>query len=79
MKAAETLAFLTEVDTQLQQLASISNHLIPTLAEFLHYRPETSNSSLSPSDHDHIARELKQAAFRVIIYSFLSLNYTITY
>ncbi|CAH0390272.1 unnamed protein product [Bemisia tabaci] len=72
VKAAETLAFLTEVDTQLQQLASISNHLIPTLAEFLHYRPETSNSSLSPSDHDHIARELKQAAFRA--FSSLGAN-----
>lgn len=33
--AAETLAFLTEVNTELQRLASISNHLIPTLAEFL--------------------------------------------
>jgi hypothetical protein len=33
--AAETLAYLTEVDTDLQRLASISNHLIPTLAELL--------------------------------------------
>lgn len=33
--AAETLAYLTEVDTDLQRLASISNHSIPTLAEFL--------------------------------------------
>lgn len=33
--AAETLAYLTEVDIELQRLASISNHLIPTLAELL--------------------------------------------
>ncbi|KAG8233021.1 hypothetical protein J437_LFUL013690 [Ladona fulva] len=35
--AAETLAYLTEVDTELQRLASISNHLVPTLAEFLRH------------------------------------------
>ena len=38
--AAETLAYLTEVDTDLQRLASISNHLIPTLAEFLRPQPQ---------------------------------------
>lgn len=38
--AAETLAYLTEVDTDLQRLASISNHLIPTLAEFLKPNPQ---------------------------------------
>lgn len=40
--AAETLAYLTEVDTDLQRLASISNHLIPTLAEFLRPHPQVS-------------------------------------
>ncbi|XP_046396149.1 armadillo repeat-containing protein 8-like isoform X2 [Ischnura elegans] len=35
--AAETLAYLTEVDTELQRLASISNHLVLTLAEFLRH------------------------------------------
>lgn len=38
--AAETLAYLTEVDTDLQRLASISNHLIPTLAELLRPHPQ---------------------------------------
>lgn len=37
--AAETLAYLTEVDIDLQRLASISNHLIPTLAELLKPHP----------------------------------------
>lgn len=37
--AAETLAFLTEINTELQRLASISNHLIPTLAEMLRPHP----------------------------------------
>lgn len=40
--AAETIAYLTEVDTDLQRLASISNHLIPTLAELLRPQPQVS-------------------------------------
>lgn len=40
--AAETLAYLTEVNTDLQRLASISNHLIPTLAELLRPHPMVS-------------------------------------
>ncbi|KAJ8672053.1 hypothetical protein QAD02_003312 [Eretmocerus hayati] len=39
--AAEMLAYLTEVDTDLQRLASITDHLIPTLAEFL--KPNVQN------------------------------------
>ncbi|KAH8019706.1 hypothetical protein HPB51_021028 [Rhipicephalus microplus] len=38
---AETLAYLAEVDTELQRIASISDHLIPTLAELLKYQPPT--------------------------------------
>lgn len=33
--AAETLAYLTEIDIDLQRLASISNHLIPSLVSLL--------------------------------------------
>ncbi|KAK8771564.1 hypothetical protein V5799_025196 [Amblyomma americanum] len=36
---AETLAYLAEVDTELQRIASISDHLIPTLAELFKYQP----------------------------------------
>lgn len=54
--AAETLAYLTEVDTDLQRLASISNHLIPTLAEFLRPHPQVQDTSLS--------QDMRQAAFR---------------
>lgn len=43
--AAETLAYLTEVDTDLQRLASISNHLIPTLAELLKPQPQVNDDS----------------------------------
>lgn len=55
--AAETLAYLTEVDTDLQRLASISNHLIPTLAELLRSLPQVQGPIL--------ARDMRQAAFRV--------------
>ncbi|CAD1475299.1 unnamed protein product, partial [Heterotrigona itama] len=53
--AAETLAFLTEVNTELQRLASISNHLIPTLAELLRSHPHA-NATLT--------QDMRQAAFR---------------
>ncbi|KAK0167991.1 hypothetical protein PV327_001836 [Microctonus hyperodae] len=54
--AAETLAYLTEVDTELQRLASISNHLIPTLAELLRPHPQVQDAALS--------QDMRQAAFR---------------
>ncbi len=34
---AETLAYLIEVDTNLQKIAAISDHIIPTLAEYFRY------------------------------------------
>ncbi|XP_066603416.1 armadillo repeat-containing protein 8-like [Prorops nasuta] len=54
--AAETLAYLTEVDIDLQRLASISNHLIPTLAELLRPHPQVQDTQLS--------QDMRQAAFR---------------
>lgn len=33
--AAETLAYLIEIDKELQATAAISSHLIPTLADYL--------------------------------------------
>lgn len=80
MTAAETLAYLTEVDTELQRLASISNHLVPTLAELLHYQPEPSHTQsvqLTPSQTAQrleqevkTAQDMKQAAFRVSALKF---------
>lgn len=49
---AETLAYLTEVDTELQRIASISDHLIPTLSELLKYRPPNQNGG-EPMDDDN--------------------------
>ena len=48
---AETLAYLTEVDTELQRIASISDHLIPTLSELLKFRPPNQNGE--PMDDDN--------------------------
>jgi hypothetical protein len=38
--AAETLAYLIEVNLELQQIAAVSNHLIPTVAAFLKWAPQ---------------------------------------
>lgn len=54
--AAETLAYLTEVNTDLQRLASISNHLIPTLAELLRPHSQVEDATLT--------QDMRQAAFR---------------
>lgn len=53
--AAETLAYLTEVDTDLQRLASISNHLIPTLAELLKPHPQVNVAKQRSSSIKRIA------------------------
>ncbi|XP_074593051.1 armadillo repeat-containing protein 8 isoform X2 [Brevipalpus obovatus] len=40
--AANALAYLTEVDTELQKIASILDHIIPTLADFFNCQPDQS-------------------------------------
>ncbi|KAJ1521366.1 hypothetical protein ONE63_003042 [Megalurothrips usitatus] len=64
--AAETLAYLTEVDIELQRTASISNHLVPTLSQFLKYQPQIdSNFSATTVEQEiKISTEMRQAAFR---------------
>jgi hypothetical protein len=39
--AAETLAYMIEVSEELQRIAAISNHLVPTMASFLWWEPDT--------------------------------------
>ena len=41
--AADTLAFLIETSPDLQRVAAISNHLIPTVASFLWWDPTSEN------------------------------------
>jgi len=57
--AAETLGYLAEVDTGLQRLASISNHLIPTLASFF---------KVAADEVPPLQQQLRQAAFRVSLF-----------
>ena len=40
--AAETLAYMIEISEELQRIAAISNHLVPTMASFLWWEPDTS-------------------------------------
>lgn len=64
---AETLAYLIEVDTELQRVASISDHLIQNLSLFL-IKPNQSTADFSedsPSVKE--VQNLKQAALRVTI------------
>lgn len=73
-ESAETLAYLTEVDTELQRIASISDHLISVLAELLKYQPPSaglhsagpvSTLALRKLEHEmKTAQEMKQAAFK---------------
>ncbi|XP_012165331.1 armadillo repeat-containing protein 8 isoform X3 [Bombus terrestris] len=63
--AAETLAFLTEVNTELQRLASISNHLIPTLAELLRCHPHCKIVlAMAQLQDTTLTQDMRQAAFR---------------
>jgi hypothetical protein len=69
---AETLAYLIEVDTELQRVASISDHLIQNLSLFLTKTRENSTVQKlgdEPLDVDAPSvkevQNLKQAALRV--------------
>lgn len=61
---AETLAYLIEVDTELQRVASISDHLIQNLSIFL-MKPNTANDYSGGSPSFKEMQNLKQAALRV--------------
>lgn len=67
VEAAETLAHLTEINVELQRLASISNHLIIVLTSFVNYKIDP---SLPNAKADEVRKELTQAAFRVSSSSF---------
>ncbi|KAK3922499.1 Armadillo repeat-containing protein 8 [Frankliniella fusca] len=66
-QAAETLAYLTEVDIELQRTASISNHLVPTLSDLLKH-PVVHIGSRAPAaiveQEIKTSTEMRQAAFR---------------
>jgi len=75
--AADTLAYLIEVNADLQRVAAISNHLINTMASFLRWEPEEqpkvgsmTRLQLARLTKRNEARassskEMKRAAFRV--------------
>ncbi|KAL5006183.1 hypothetical protein ScPMuIL_017341 [Solemya velum] len=67
VEGAEMLAYLTEVDAELQKVASISDHIIKTLAEYLKYTDVQQISTRSTSKlrkELNWSNELRQAAFR---------------
>ena len=65
---AETLAYLIEVDTELQRIASISDHLIQNLSMFLKKSNNNNNNNNENGVFESSCKEvrnLKQAALRV--------------
>ncbi|UYV73697.1 ARMC8, partial [Cordylochernes scorpioides] len=66
IEGAETLAYLTETDTSLQQVASINDHLIHILAHFLQVQvvaPPPTDSRLK-REANELKDRLKEAAFK---------------
>ncbi|CAE1277230.1 ARMC8 [Acanthosepion pharaonis] len=66
VEGAETLAYLIEVNSELQKVASISDHLIRTLSEYLKYTNVQQISSTQTTQKKDVnwGNELKQAAFK---------------
>jgi len=72
---AETLAYLIEVDTELQRIASISDHLIQNLSMFLKKSNNNNNNNNENGVFESSCKEvrnLKQAALRA--YASLGAN-----
>ncbi|CAI9718568.1 armadillo repeat-containing 8-like isoform X7 [Octopus vulgaris] len=66
VEGAETLAYLIEVNSELQKVASISDHLIRTLSDYLKYTSvqQISSTQNTQKKDIHWGNELKQAAFK---------------
>ncbi len=62
---AETLAYLIEVDTNLQKIAAISDHIIPTLAEYFRYPGTPPDSNLMP-----VKKVKMQVNMNLLLHSF---------
>jgi hypothetical protein len=50
IEGAETLAYLIEVNTELQQIASMSDHIISTLSDYFKYGGAGLNNNLQNGD-----------------------------
>lgn len=74
VEAAETLAYLIEVDVTLQRTTAISDHILETLAEYFRYPGCPLDATLMPTKKDDIVvgNELRQAAFKA--YASLGAN-----
>ncbi|KAH9491767.1 Armadillo repeat-containing protein 8 [Bulinus truncatus] len=70
VKGAETLAYLVEVDPDLQMIASITDHLISTLSNYLHYK-DVKKVSADKKEVDW-GSEMRRAAF--LAFAAISAN-----
>lgn len=64
VEGAETLAYLLEVDADLQRTAAISDHIIKTLAEYLKYTDVQQITRSGRRSDINWGNEMKQAAFK---------------
>ncbi|XP_046342710.1 armadillo repeat-containing protein 8-like isoform X2 [Haliotis rufescens] len=64
VEGAENLAYLIEVDPELQRLASISDHVIKTLADYLKYGDVQQIGSRTQRKDIDWGNEMRQAAFK---------------
>uniref|UniRef100_A0A0B7A368 Armadillo repeat-containing protein 8 n=1 Tax=Arion vulgaris TaxID=1028688 RepID=A0A0B7A368_9EUPU len=71
VKGAETLAYLVEADPELQVTASITDHLINVLANYLNYKDVKKVSSCDQKEVDW-GSEMKRAAF--LAFASISAN-----
>ncbi|XP_059175261.1 armadillo repeat-containing protein 8-like isoform X2 [Physella acuta] len=71
VKGAETLAYLVEVDPDLQMIASNTDHLISTLSNYLHYKDVKKISSVDKKEVDW-GSEMRRAAF--LAFAAISAN-----
>ncbi|KAM9851273.1 armadillo repeat-containing protein 8 [Aulostomus maculatus] len=74
VEGAETLAYLIELDVELQRIASTTDHLVAMLADYFKYPSSVSAiTDIKRLDHDlKHAHELRQAAFK--LYASLGSN-----
>ncbi len=65
--AAETLSYLIEASAELQRIAAISNHLIPSMASFVNgsYDVISGNNNNADDSNSALNKEMQRAAFRV--------------
>jgi len=73
--AAETLAYLTEVDIRLQNTTAISDQIITTLNEFFKYPGSPPDASLMPTTKVQMIKDAFSTVLNSISVNFVELQW----